>query len=197
MLQYADDTIFLFDGNLEGVRNLKFLLCIFEHITGLKINFHKSEVYCFGNAVNNSETLSQIFTCKIGTVPFKYLGIPVHNKHLSNADWKDTEGKVEKKLGCWKGKLLSNGGRLTLLNSSLTHVPSYMMSLYVLPKGVKKHIDYFRTRLLWQEDQGVKKYHLVSWQIVCQPKEQGGLGVVNLTAKNILVIWVNGFGDRT
>lgn len=28
-------------------------------------------------------------------------------------------------------------------------------------------------------------YHLVSWQIVCQPKEQGGLGLVDLTAKNI------------
>lgn len=61
-----------------------------------------------------------------------------------------------------------------------------MMSVYLLPKGVKKRIDHFRARLLWQEDQGVRKYHLVSWPIVCQPKDQGGLGVVDLTIKNIL-----------
>lgn len=56
---------------------------------------------------------------------------------------------------------------------------------YVLPKGVKKRLDFFRVRLLWQEDQNVKKYHLVSWLLICQPKEQCGLGVVDLTIKNI------------
>lgn len=112
MLQYADDTIFLFDGDLHGARNLKFLLCLFEHLTGLKINFHKSEIFCFGAAVENSLNLAQIFTCKVGSMPMKYLGVPVHVRKLSNADWKATEDKVQHKLSCWKGKLLSLGGRL-------------------------------------------------------------------------------------
>lgn len=67
MLQYVDDTIFLFDGNLEGARNLNFLLCLFEHITGLKINFHKSEIFCLGDTHNHGTELAQIFTCKIFT----------------------------------------------------------------------------------------------------------------------------------
>ena len=50
VLQYVDDTIFCFEDDLEGARNLKIILCVFEHLTGLKINILKSEVYCFGEA---------------------------------------------------------------------------------------------------------------------------------------------------
>jgi hypothetical protein len=35
-----------------------------------------------------------------------------------------------------------------------------------------------------QEDDDNKKYHLVSWEKICQPKEQGGLGVVDLAVMN-------------
>jgi hypothetical protein len=36
-------------------------------------------------------------------LPFKYLGVPVHNKRLRNSDWKDVENKVENKLYSWRG----------------------------------------------------------------------------------------------
>ena len=45
-LQYVDDTILLLQDNLEFARNLKFILILFERMSGLKINFQKSEVYC-------------------------------------------------------------------------------------------------------------------------------------------------------
>ena len=50
ILQYADDTILFMDHNLEKAVNLKLILCIFEQLSGLKINFHKSEIFCFGKA---------------------------------------------------------------------------------------------------------------------------------------------------
>jgi hypothetical protein len=50
ILQYADDTILLFEDNLEQAKNLKFLLCLFEEMSRLKINFHKSELYYIGQA---------------------------------------------------------------------------------------------------------------------------------------------------
>ena len=78
---------------------------------------------------------------------------------------------MEHKLGCWQGKLQSIGGRLVLLNSSLSSVPMYMLSFYELPKGVKDRMDYFRKRFLWQEDQGIRKYHLVNWPLVCSPRD--------------------------
>jgi hypothetical protein len=79
ILQYADETIILLDHDLEGAKNLKLLLCAFEPLSGLKINYHKSELFCFGEA---KEEYSSIFGCQVGTYPFKYLGIPMHQKSL-------------------------------------------------------------------------------------------------------------------
>jgi len=45
ILQYADDTIIFFDHDLEQAKNLKLLLVAFEQLSGLKINFHKSEIF--------------------------------------------------------------------------------------------------------------------------------------------------------
>src|SRR5688572_1305162 len=39
ILQYADDTILFMDHDLEQAKNLKLLLCVFEQLLGLKINF--------------------------------------------------------------------------------------------------------------------------------------------------------------
>ena len=50
VLQYADDTILFMEHDLDQARNMKLLLYAFEQASGLKINFHKSEIYCFGDA---------------------------------------------------------------------------------------------------------------------------------------------------
>jgi hypothetical protein len=86
ILQYADDTILFIDHDLSRARNLKLLLCAFENLSGLKINFHKSEVFCFGEAKDMQEEYPSIFGCQVGTYPFKYLGIQMHCKRLSNSD---------------------------------------------------------------------------------------------------------------
>lgn len=76
ILQYADDTILFLENNLEA-RNLKLVLCAFEKLAGLKINFHKTELFCFGEAKEKVKDFVQLFGCKEGTLPFKYLGIPM------------------------------------------------------------------------------------------------------------------------
>ena len=50
ILQYADDTILFMDHDIEKATNMKMLLCAFEQLSGLKINFHKSEIFYFGEA---------------------------------------------------------------------------------------------------------------------------------------------------
>jgi hypothetical protein len=50
ILQYANDTIIFLDHDLEKAKKLKVLLCAFEKLSGLKINFHKREMYFFGEA---------------------------------------------------------------------------------------------------------------------------------------------------
>jgi hypothetical protein len=80
ILQYADDTILLMDHNLNQARNMKLLLSAFEQLSGLKINFHKSEIFFFGEAKDDELQYEQLFGCKKGSYPFKYLGIPMRYK---------------------------------------------------------------------------------------------------------------------
>jgi hypothetical protein len=54
------------------------------------------------------------------------------------------EERIEKKLNSWKGKYLSVGSRLVLINSVLSSFPMFMFSFFEIPKGVLEKINYFR-----------------------------------------------------
>jgi hypothetical protein len=128
ILQYADDTVIFMSHDVEKAVNMKLLLSTFEQLSNLKINFHKSEVYCFGKAKDHKEFYSQLFGCSIGEFPFHYLGLPMHFRKLYKKDWKNIEERIEKRLSGWKGKMLIAGGRLVLINSVLSSLPMFMMS---------------------------------------------------------------------
>ncbi|WVZ75254.1 hypothetical protein U9M48_023328 [Paspalum notatum var. saurae] len=64
----------------------------------------------------------------------------------------------------------------------------YMMSFFAIPKGVLKKLNYFRSRFFWQGDESKRKYRLARWNILCQPKDQGGLGIHDLNIKNTALL---------
>jgi mannosylglycoprotein endo-beta-mannosidase len=146
ILQYGDDTIIFLEHDLEKALNIKLVLCIFEQLSGLKINFHKSEIYCFGNAKEVENDYKQIFGCESETLPFKYLGILIHFRKLKNGEWKPVEDQFEVKISSWIGKLLYYGDRLILINSILMSLPMFLLSFFEIPIGVRKRLDFFRSR---------------------------------------------------
>ena len=66
--------------------NMKLILCLFEQLSGLKINFNKSELFCFGKTKDEQDTYRQLFGCELGSLPFSYLGIPIHHCKLPNKE---------------------------------------------------------------------------------------------------------------
>jgi hypothetical protein len=54
----------------------------------------------------------------------------------NNSDWIMIEERFQKKLSSWKGKLLSVGGWLVLINSVLTSLSMYMLSFFEVPRGI-------------------------------------------------------------
>jgi hypothetical protein len=65
MLQYVDDTILLIQDDLEHARNLKLLLYLFEAMSGLKINFEKSEVMLFFMMITRFRHTQTFSTVKV------------------------------------------------------------------------------------------------------------------------------------
>jgi hypothetical protein len=84
ILQYVDDTIIFMDHDLDKAQNTKLLLCAFEQVSGLKVNFHKSELFCFGEAQETADQYAELFGCRTGEFPLKYLGIQMDYRKLSN-----------------------------------------------------------------------------------------------------------------
>jgi len=121
----------------------KLALYVFEQASGLKSNFHKSELFCFGEAQDHLGLYVDLFGCKAGNFTINYLGIPIYYKKLRNCDWAKLEERFEKRLSSWKGENLSIGGRLILINLVLSSLPMYMMSFFSLLKWVLKKLDYF------------------------------------------------------
>jgi exonuclease III len=85
ILQYADDTIIFMKHDLAKALNMKLILCMFEQLSGLKINFNKSEIFCFGQATEVVDQYKFLFGYENGSFPFKYLGIPIHFQKLKIA----------------------------------------------------------------------------------------------------------------
>jgi hypothetical protein len=96
ILQYADDTVIFLDHDLEQAKNMKLLLTAFEQLSGLKINFHKSEIFCYGGAKEMEHEYTCLLGCNAGEYPFRYLGILRHHRQQLNSEWHKVEERLEK-----------------------------------------------------------------------------------------------------
>ncbi|GKV31769.1 hypothetical protein SLEP1_g40435 [Rubroshorea leprosula] len=134
-LQFADDSI-LFGKVVEGnIWAAKSIMRIFELVSGLKINFGKSQLMGINVSDAWMSKMAHILNCKQGVFPCKYLGVPIGGSGKNIAMWKPLIETFEKKLSSWKGWFLSFGGRITLLNVVLSNLPVFTMSTHLLPKG--------------------------------------------------------------
>ena len=188
LLQYADDTIVCLQNNIDYARNMKLLLYFYEMMSGLKINFSKSEVITIHGDDQLDMLYADLFNCQIGRFPLKYLGVPVSPGRLHIKDWLPLVEKNEKKLATWKGSSMSIAGRVTLINSSLSNALIYHMSMFLLPKTIVKNLDKQRRRFFWQGGGRKRKYHLVKWTTICKSKKKGGLGVKDISKMNISLL---------
>jgi hypothetical protein len=89
--------------SVRSIVNLKLILYCFEWLSGLKINFHKSELYVFGVDQHEKERMANMLNCILGSLPLKYLGIPISDGHLNSSEFLPILEKMEKRLDPWKG----------------------------------------------------------------------------------------------
>jgi hypothetical protein len=101
---------------------------------GLKINFNKSEALMVSRDREKAIAFVDIMNCATGEWPIKYLGVSVTSSKLHIIDWLPVDEKLLKRLDGWKGSALSFGGRLVLVNSCLSSIPTYYMSMHLLPQ---------------------------------------------------------------
>jgi hypothetical protein len=95
-LQYADDTLLFLEDDLDKENNLKWLLLCYEQMTGMRINFDKSDLLTIGIEEDRVNEYSKKFGCKKGDFPIKYLGVPLHFTNLRKEDLQPIIDKIIK-----------------------------------------------------------------------------------------------------
>ena len=161
-------------------------------MSGLKINFHKSEAFVLDQSPEVCTRVARQLNCKLGAFPFTYLGLPISDKNLTVDQWAFLVMKLAGRVEPWIGRFLSSGGRLVLSNSCLASLPMFAMGLFLLQEGVHVQFDSHRARFFWEGAGTKRKYHMVNWPAMCRPKECGGLGLLNSRQMNVALMlkWI-------
>nr|GFC27864.1 RNA-directed DNA polymerase, eukaryota [Tanacetum cinerariifolium] len=157
---YADDAMFLGEwsyGDIQGIVNI---LKSFFLASGLRINFHKSQLLGVGVPRSDVEQAVSLIGCSIMINQFRYVGVMVGQQSSRLSAWDYIITKLRSRLSKWKVKTLSIGGCLTLLKSVLRALPSYNMSIFKVPRGALKIMEGICCRFFNGMDQSDKK---ITW----------------------------------
>lgn len=125
---------------------------------------------------------------RLGSLPTVYLDLSWGCKNTALELWNGVVEKCEERLSSWKRHYLSLGGRVVLVNNVLDALPTYVMSLFPLPRKVGEEIDVLRRNFVWQGNKENQAIHLVKCKPLTTTKKRGGLGIKNLKIQNINIL---------
>jgi len=112
--------------------------------------------------------LATAFGCTIGKLPFTYLGLPLGTTKLLVKEYAPLICRVERRLSA-SSRFLAYLGRLQLISSVLSSLPTYYMCTLKLPTSVITQLNMFRKRCFWRgSDIERKGYNLAAWDLVCR-----------------------------
>jgi hypothetical protein len=148
IVQYADDTLLILSAEEQQLVHLQAILLEFAASTGLKVNFTKSMIVPINVHPDKTTFLAQVFGCQVGKIPFTYLGLPLGTTRPSVQDDLPLVSRIERRL-MGITPLLSYAGRLTLVNSVLSAMPTFYLSTLKIHIIVIEQIDIYRKHYLW------------------------------------------------
>jgi len=146
-------------------------------VSGLRINFHKSQVGSMGIPQIDTFIYSKCLNYRQMEIPFKYLGITIGSNHRRSKFWIPIVDKIRSRLSRWKGIMLSMSGRICLIKLVISSLPLYYFFFFKAPIDICNMITRIQTKFLWGWASKGRKIAWVYWKMVCSPVEVGGLGI--------------------
>lgn len=134
VIQYANDTLIIMEGDTKQLFFLKSLLNNFSLCTGLKINFSKSMMVPINVSDERMEILAGTFGCSKGSLPFTYLGLPLSIAGPRAQDFMPLINKCERRLSRISS-FLNQAGRLQLTNAVFFCITNLLHVLSHHPQG--------------------------------------------------------------
>ncbi|GJY89211.1 hypothetical protein Tco_0503839 [Tanacetum coccineum] len=180
-LCFADDLFLFVHGDVNSAKVIKEALDDFKDASGLNPSMPKSKAY-FCNVINYTKlAILNVLPFEEERLPVKYLGVPLVSSRLIFRDCKELINKVHNRVNDWKTKSLSMREAQiiqSVFGFSLHCVLGSVFKLFL--HGVM--IDMSKSWWFTFGCQGsmCRGKAKVAWDVVCLPKQEGGLGVRRL-----------------
>ncbi|XP_074291036.1 uncharacterized protein LOC141617788 [Silene latifolia] len=194
-LMFPDDLLLFCNGDGPSIMTILRSFATFSKTSGLNMSKGKSNAYF--NGVNESlkQDILRISGMVEGALPFKYLGVPIKTTRLNAKDYKPLIDKILQRIRNLGARKLSYAGRMVLVKAVLKTLHNYWASNFILPAGVFKRIEAICINFQWDGGVDYLRSLLVSWEKICRPKHEGGLGLNcaiqwNKAAVGKLVWWL-------
>ncbi|GKA10509.1 RNA-directed DNA polymerase, eukaryota [Tanacetum coccineum] len=160
---YADDAVFVGEWSESNISSLIHVLDCFHKVSGLKINMSKSKLMGIEVEAGKVSRAAVKLGCLVLKAPFLYLGSYVGGDMHRLQSWEDIVDRVRRRLSKWKMKMLSIGGRLTLIKSVLGSMPIFHMSMFKVPTGILRILESIRGKFFNGHETYCKKASWVQW----------------------------------
>jgi hypothetical protein len=148
IIQYAYDTLLIMEACPRQLIALKAIINTFADSTSLKVNYAKSSMIPINLSSDRLHHLASTFDCQTRSFPFTYLGLPLtYGKHIVQ-DCLPLANRVKRRLvgtSTW----LTQGGKLQLVNSLFSSLPTFYMCAIKVPIDILNQIDKYMRHCLW------------------------------------------------
>jgi hypothetical protein len=172
---YADDAAIFINPLKEDIEAITSILQEFGRVSGLHINLQKSSVHPIRCQDIDLDHVLASFTGTRESFPCRYMGLQLHTRSLQKVHVQPLIERIGQRLLGWKGKMLNRAGRLTLVTTVLSSMPTYHLTVFPLAVWARKKIDKIRRYFLWKGEENANGGHcLVNCPTVCKPKDGGG-----------------------
>ncbi|CAN6282264.1 unnamed protein product [Urochloa humidicola] len=188
-LLFADDLIICGKATVHEATLVRSILQNFCNNSGQTPNWNKSCIL-FSRWVDNSTKMhiQNLFPVPVMNNQCKHLGHPLLFSYKDRTQaYSFIMNKFRAKLTSIKSNKLNHAGRLIYINSVLASIPVYYMQNILFSKCFMKKINSILRRFWWQgvqEEDSSKSFHFRSWDDICRPKHEGGLGIRKLQDVN-------------
>ena len=195
--QYADDTQIFSHFTEASVNEIIKTFSQFSSVSGLEINYNKTEVMRIGSIKNSDCMIKTQPALRWTSEPIKILGITLTPDitKVVQTNIKPLLEKVKNLIQIWSQRKLTLFGKVTVIKSLLESQLVYRLSTLPSPSTeMLKTLDKILFNFLWDN-----KPHKIAKTVTTKPRADGGLAMIDIEKKHtaLKIAWIKRIMNET